>query len=170
MKQLYFLSTLLFCAFASACPSAHADNITEMNVANVDADSPACHVRITVKAEQCKVDSCVLPVAKGASSEPVQLHFSCLPTSAPTGFENPPAFAKIRSISSKTSKGHLSLIDDINAAPADRPQELNFCLYGRQSNLCGQATTKKIRGKQAPAIDQMIALIKRIELLDATGK
>ena len=170
MKHAHFLSTLLFCAVASACPGAHADNFQELVIPNFEAEGPACHVRLAVKAEKCVDQSCTFAAAKGASVEPVELRFTCFPASAPTGFENPAPYAKIKSIQTKSAKGAVSIIDDINTPAAVRQQELNFCLYGTKSNLCGSAKVAKIHGKESPTLGQIVALIKRIEWDEAAQK
>jgi hypothetical protein len=170
VKQLCFLSTLLFCACASACPSARAEAPVDLVIPNFEADKPACHVRVGVKEEKCTDQSCVIPTAKDKSVAPVELRFTCFPSSAPTGFENPAPYAKIRSIQSKSAKGALSLIDDITTPASERQQELNFCLYGDESNFCGSAKISKVHGKESPTVAQIISLVKRMEWAEGSKK
>lgn len=83
-----------------------------LNIPNFEADGPACVVR-----------------APAAQSQP-QIDLSCLPTSAPTGFEQPSPEARVESIRSPNAKGYLLVQQD----------SLLFCLYGQQANVCGAAT------------------------------
>lgn len=170
MKHVYFLSTLLFCAAASACPGAHAEHAVALVIPNFEAKGPACHIKVDVKVGKCADQSCTFPAANGASGASPELRFTCFPASAPTGFENPAPYAKIKSIQTKSAKGAVSIIDDITTPAAVRKQELNFCLYGAKSNLCGSAKVAKISGKESPTVGQIIALIRRIEWDDAARK
>jgi hypothetical protein len=82
-----------------------------LNIPNFESDGPACVVRAP------------------AGRPPPQIDLSCLPKSAPTGFEKPSPEARVQSIRSPNATGHLLLQED----------DLMFCLYGQQTNLCGAA-------------------------------
>ena len=151
------------CAVARACPGAQAETPVELVIPNFEASNPACHVRVAVKDEKCADQSCTFTPVKGVQGVPTELRFICFPMSAATGFENPPPYAKITAIRAKSSKGAVSVIDDINTPPASRVQELNFCLHGTKNNLCGNATASKIHGRESPVLKQIRALIKRID-------
>jgi hypothetical protein len=170
VKQLHFLSTLLLCACASACARTGDAAPAELVIPNFEARSPACHVFVAVKAEKCADQSCVLPAAKGAAAEPVELRFTCLPASAPTGFENPASDTRVHVVRTGSANGAVSIIDDINTPAAERQQELNFCLYGKQNNLCGSAKTAKISGKDSPTVKQIISLVERMSFTESAGK
>ncbi|NVD70676.1 hypothetical protein HUX88_08890 [Duganella sp. BJB1802] len=123
------------------CLRAEPVQSNELTIPNFDPDSPACVIKF-----------------EGASPESLRLNFSCLPKSAPTGFENPAPEVKVQSIRAKNAKGHMSLIDAVQSPLADRTRELNFCLYGKQNNFCGNA---KVDGTST-----IKAWIQRIELQD----
>jgi hypothetical protein len=114
-----------------ASPPTH-----ELTVPNFDDASPACVVRIPVVNPQCTPEGCTLPVPAGALDS-IKLDFSCLPTKAPTGFENPAPYVKVQTLRAKNSEGNLSLSDNLSAPPKERFRELGFCLYGKFNNFCG---------------------------------
>lgn len=112
-----------------------------------------------------------MKLPKDSTLESLQLNFSCLPKSAPTGFENPAPEAKVRSIHSKNSKGHISLIDDVQSAPAERLRELNFCLYGKLNNFCGNAKVLRLKdGTKADGSGIVKAFIQEVELQNDNSK
>ncbi|GJI96899.1 hypothetical protein RugamoR57_36170 [Duganella caerulea] len=128
------------------CLQAEPVQSHERTIPNFDPDSPACVIKF-----------------EGASPESLRLNLSCLPKSAPTGFENPAPEVKVQSIRGKNAKGHMSLIDEVPSPHADRTRELNFCLYGKQNNFCGSA--KVLRQKDGTST--ITNWIQRIELQDA---
>ncbi|WP_217916263.1 hypothetical protein [Duganella sp. BJB1802] len=135
------LVVLLMGVEVCGCLRAEPVQSNELTIPNFDPDSPACVIKF-----------------EGASPESLRLNFSCLPKSAPTGFENPAPEVKVQSIRAKNAKGHMSLIDAVQSPLADRTRELNFCLYGKQNNFCGNA---KVDGTST-----IKAWIQRIELQD----
>ena len=169
MKRFSFLLPLMLLAFVNAATAACAASQTEIIVPNLDADAPACRMRVSLKAAKCIDQVCLFPVSDGAVSEPVPLSFTCSPSSTPTGFEKPAPYAKILRVRTKHASGNISLIDDIETPAATRQQDLNFCLYGKKSNLCGFSRTWKIKGKESPTVREIIDLIKRIEWDESTS-
>jgi len=121
----------------------------ELTIPNFDPDSPACVIKFN----------------GGASPESLRLNLSCLPKSAPTGFENPAPGVKVQSIRGKNANGHISLIDDVHSPLADRTRELNFCLYSKQNNFCGSAKVLRLKdGAKADGTSTIKDWIQRIEL------
>lgn len=134
-----------------ACVQAEPVQSNELTIPNFDPDSPACVIKF-----------------EGASPASLRLNLSCLPKSAPTGFENPAPEVKIQSIRGKNAKGHMSLIDDVQSPLADRARELNFCLYGKRNNFCGSAKVLRLKdGGKPDGISAIKAWIQRIELKNA---
>lgn len=77
----------------------------------------------------------------------------------------------MRSIHSKNSKGHISLIDDVQSAPAERLRELNFCLYGKLNNFCGNAKVLRLKdGTKADGSGIVKAFIQEVELQNDNSK
>lgn len=165
MRKKYLYLMLLFGMSSVACTQAAQNATHEITVPNFDADSPACMVKVPALKPQCTSEGCSLPPPAGSSLDSIKLNFSCLPTSAPTGFENPAPEAKVQSIRSKNAKGHLSLIDDIQSPADERLRELNFCLYGKLNNFCGNAKVLRLKdGSKADASLAVKTLIQGIEL------
>jgi len=140
----------------------------ELTIPNFDSQSPACQVKLPETPGQCGVEGCVLPAPKHSTLGSIRLNFSCLPKSAPTGFENPAEYVKVQSVHGKNAAGHLSLIDDIQPPPAERTRELSFCLYGKENNFCGAATALRLKdGPKADATAAIKSFIHGIELQGA---
>jgi hypothetical protein len=139
----------------------------ELSIPNFDADSPACVVKIADGTPACTADGCTIPMPNRPASASIQLRFSCLPKSAPTGFDNPAPEVKVSSIRARNSQGHLSLMDDLQSPPAERMRELNFCLYGKHgkhNNFCGYA--KVWRSRPGLKTDANAAIQKFIQELE----
>jgi hypothetical protein len=170
MKKDHLFLTLMLGMSAVACTQAAQNAMHEITVPNFDADSPACVVKVPTLNPECTAEGGTLPAPVGATLESIKLNFSCLPTSAPTGFENPAPEVKVQSIRSKNAKGHLSLIDDIQS-PDERLRELNFCLYGKRNNFCGNAKVLRLKdGAKADASAAVKAFIQGIELQAAPSE
>lgn len=162
-----YLFSLFLCAGAvgQAAPAFSASR--ELTVPNFDAESPACVVRVPANEPACTPEGCAIPPPKGSTLASIQLNFSCLPKAAPTGFEKPVEGAKVQSIRAGKVAGDLSLIDDIQAPFSERLRELNFCLYGKINNFCGNAKVMRLKdGARADASRTIKALIRGIELQD----
>ena len=171
MRKNYLFLMLMFGMSSVACTQAAQSAMHEITVPNFDADSIACVVKVPTLNPQCTAEGCTLPAPAGATLESIKLNFSCLPTSAPTGFENPAPEVKVQSIRSKNAKGHLSLIDDIQSPADERLRELNFCLYGKLNNFCGNAKVLRLKdGSKADASAAVKAFIQGIELQAAPSK
>jgi hypothetical protein len=84
------------------------------------------------------------------------LFLSCIPSSAPTGFENPAPDVTINSIQTPNASGHFSVIDDSSVAREDRKRHLDFCLYGKKSKFCGSAETILPKNEEPAYITQPI--------------
>lgn len=171
MKRNYLLSLIVVCAGALGCPQIGVTAPQELTIPNFDADSPACVVKLPDALTQCTAEGCKLPLPKGSTLESLQLNFSCLPKSAPTGFENPAPEAKVQSVRAKNAKGHVSLIDDVQSAPTERLRELNFCLYGQLNNFCGNAKVLRLKdGAKLDATSTVKAFIQGMELQNEISK
>lgn len=167
MRHTYGLLALFVCALANAAPGAAA---VELLVPSFDETVPPCRVRVHVKTETCQGNRCLIPAHQGKSAAPIELHLTCLPSYSPTGFENAAPEVEVRSIRTRTTKGAVSLIDNDTLPSIGPHQDVNFCLYGEQTNFCGYAKVAKVRGKRSPAIDRIISLIQRIEWAPASKK
>lgn len=170
MRKNYWLSILILGLSVVGCSQAAQTATQQLTVPNFDVDSPACVVNVPLVTPRCTPEGCTLPAPAGATLESIQLNFSCLPTSAPTGFENPAPEVKVQSIRSKNAKGHLSLIDDMQSPVDERLRELNFCLYGKLNNFCGNA--KVLRLKDGAKMDGSAAVknfIQGVELVTPTS-
>lgn len=171
MKRNYVSSLLMFCMSAVGCSRVAATALRELTIPNFDADSPDCIVKLPDVDPACTVESCTISAPKGATTGPMRINFSCLPKSAPTGFENPAPDVKVQSFRSKNAKGHLSLIDDVQSGSAERMRELNFCLYGKLKNFCGNAKVQRLSGgAKTDGSSEIKAFIQRIELQGAAFK
>lgn len=165
MKRNYLWLLMVLCASAVGRPQAGADAARELTIPNFDVDSPACIVKIPDAQAQCTAEGCKLPLPKGSTLESLQLNFSCLPKSAHTGFEKTPPGVKVQFIRSKNATGHVSLIDDVQSAPAEPLRELNFCLYGKLNNFCGNAKVLQLKdGAKADGSGAVKAFIQGVEL------
>jgi hypothetical protein len=142
-----------FCGVAQAAPQ-------QLTIPNFDPDSPACMVKVPQENAQCTATGCAVATTKTATATKIQINFSCLPTSAPTGFENPASDMKVYPIKSVNGKGHLSLIDDMASSAGTPMQEVNFCLFGESNNFCGNAkiarTKRAAKSSEAEAIKQFV--------------
>lgn len=127
-----FMVILSKCAVASSAPQL-------LTIPNIDTHVPPCTINITEGTTQCTPEGCLIPFSQAEANKQLKLIFNCIPISAPTGFENPPSYAELYGIRSKNAQGHLSVVDDIDAAPSEKMRELNFCLWGNANILCGFA-------------------------------
>jgi hypothetical protein len=136
-------------------------------VTNTDDDSAACHVRLHESSARCTNESCVIPAPRGSSLKTVQVLFSCLPTSARTGFEDPPPDAIVFSVKTLNKNAEVSVIDDPASESGERMRHLSFCLFGKNATFCGYARTLRLRdGDPGDASEEVIKLIKEITFLD----
>lgn len=157
----------LLCSAIGCCFSVASAAVQEIAVKNLDTGGNACMIRVPVVLPwtECSADGCDMPAPAGSSLNSIHLGFSCLPLSAPTGFENPPSYGRVESIRSGKWRGQLSEIDSIDLPKEERTRELNFCIYGKLSNFCGYARTLRLKdGKKADAAGIVKLLIRRIEL------
>lgn len=167
MRYNFIVLKLLFCLVLTGYASEAFSAPEEFDVPNFDSDSSPCHVKIPVMApwRQCTAAGCEMAAPTGSTLESIRLSFSCLPTSAPTGFENPPEYAKVKAIRSVNAKGLVSFIDGIDEPADERVRELNFCLYGKGHNFCGAAQTLRLKdGIKADSGPAVMLLIRSIEL------
>lgn len=159
-KIVLSLAAAGYAGFAAAAPQ-------EFEIANFDRDDAPCQIKIPVTAPwtQCTADGCEMPAPAGSTLGTIRLRFSCLPKSAPTGFENPPPDVRVESIRATNTQGHVSLIDSIDEPADERTRELNFCLFGERYNFCGFAQTLRLKdGAQADSAAAIRELIRRVEL------
>lgn len=171
MAKIGLCAILILCWGISTQGTAAQAAMNELLVLSLDTDGHACAVKVPVLNPQCTADGCILPAPGGATLDSIKLNFSCLPTSAPTGFENPAREVKVQSIRAKNAKGHLSLIDDVQSPADERFRELNFCLYGKLNNFCGNAKVLRLKdGSKADASPAIKTFIQGIELQTSPSK
>lgn len=135
-------------------------------IPNFDPDGTSCHVKIPAitPGTHCTADACEMPAPAGSTLGTIRVNFSCLPKSAPTGFENPPDYARVESIRSMTSSGHISQADSIDEPADQRWRDLIFCLYGKAANFCGAAKTLLLKdGSKADSSAAIKQLIRHID-------
>jgi hypothetical protein len=163
-----FLIAAVYMLLPAIAPAGETlSNIRELIVANIDADSPVCRIRVPLGRISCTSESCEIPAPRASSFKSVQLLFSCLPTSARTGFEDPPADAKVFSLKASDKNVEVSLIDDPLSEPGERMRHLSFCFYGKHVTFCGYAKTLRIKdGDYVDASAEVISFIKTIVLVD----
>ena len=94
----------------------------------------------------------------------VEVRLSCLPSSAPTGFENPAPGVKVTAIAAQNAKGLVSLIDELETGAAPPTSTLTFCLFGGAINLCGNATVA--RARRRAKLDDVAAVQRFIRTLE----
>ncbi len=165
------LTVCLLCITASSFSAGAQAASPELTIPNFESQSPACQVKLPETPGQCTAEGCVLPSPKYSTLRSIQLNFSCLPKSAPTGFENPADDVKVQSVFGKNAAGHLSLIDDIQPPPGEQTRQLGFCLYGKENNFCGDATVLRLKdGPKGDATAAIKAFIHGIELQGASIK
>jgi hypothetical protein len=149
-------------------PLRGSENLTVVNeivVANFDESSPPCEARFPVGSVKCAEGNCEIPKPATSSLNTVRLSLSCIPLSAPTGFENAPRGARVYSINTPNVKGQVSLINEVPGEPGSRMRELYFCLYGEAARLCGFAKTLLLHdGESAHASIEITRFLKTIVL------
>jgi len=123
---------------------AHAAS-QPLNIPNFDADSPACAVAVNAELYRCTAAACTVPMSKSPGARAVEVRLTCLPSSAPTGFENPAPGVKVTAIAAQNAKGQVSLIDELETGAAPPTSTLTFCLFGGAINLCGNVTVARAR-------------------------
>jgi hypothetical protein len=166
MKRFLIVMTILQMMSVFACAVEKDSPLQELNVPNVDRNSPACRVSFPASSAKCTNEICEIPAPKTSSLKSVRLSFSCIPTAAPTGFENPSPNEKVYSIQAQNVKGHVSLIDEPPEEPGERMRELYFCLYGETARFCGFAKTLLLKdGKSADASKNIIKFVKTMTLM-----
>jgi hypothetical protein len=142
---------------------AHAAS-QPLNIANFDADSPACAVSVNAELYRCTAAACTVPMSKSPGVRAVGVRLTCLPSSAPTGFENPAPGVKMTAIAAQNAKGLVSLIDELETGGAPPTSTLTFCLFGGAINLCGNATVA--RARRGAKLDDVAAVQRFIRTLE----
>ncbi|MFL6676564.1 MAG: hypothetical protein ACJ8LG_25145 [Massilia sp.] len=140
--------------------------LQEIVVANVWSDEPACHVSFPVRVQKCTSKGCEFAAPKTSSLTTVWLNFSCLPASAPTGFENQQEGEEVFPVQGPNARGSVSLMD--NPVPEDNEpvRELSFCLFGERTNFCGWAKTYVLKdGKKGDVSGEIVQFVKSIILM-----
>lgn len=71
----------------------------------------ACRIRIAGDFTGCAESACeIAPPPKASSLPALRFEFACLPSSAPTGFENPPPERKMFSVRARNAVGLYSVM------------------------------------------------------------
>jgi hypothetical protein len=145
---------------------AHAAS-RSLSIPNFDADSPACSVSVNAELYRCTAAACTVPVSKSPGERGIAVRLTCLPSSAPTGFENPAPGVKVTAIAAQNAKGLVSLIDELRIGAAPPTSTLTFCLFGGAINLCSIATLARVRGAKLDDVDAVQRFIRTLELQTA---
>lgn len=143
--------------------------IRNVTIQNFESNGNPCTFAMNERLAICAGDRCLIRPAQNTRHVPVEIILSCLPTSSPTGFENPAPIAKVQSIRSKNTLGHLSIIDDVDPVSNTKKRELNLCLYGQHYNLCGYSVLSNSAHHTRQTAD-VKKFIKGIELIDSVEK
>jgi hypothetical protein len=171
MRRYSVLHLILQFAVSPLHSSENAPASHELVVTNYDENSPAYHARFPVGLVRCAGDSCEMPTPATSSLKSARLSFSCIPLSAPTGFENALPDATVYSVQTPNVKGHVSLIDELPGELGGRMRELYFCLYGEAATLCGFAKTLFLKdGESADASIGIMRFLKTIVLTSDVRK
>lgn len=173
MLKSYIIAFFLFGILTSVKGSRQVvvTESLELTVPNFDAESAACVVMVPQDGSQCTPTGCDIPLLKGAIHKLIKLNFSCLPMSAPTGFENPAPEVEVQSLHAKNAVGHLSLVDDAETESGQAMRELNFCLYGKSNIFCGNAKVLRLKGRaKADDVTAIKRFLQRVELLNGSSK
>ena len=93
MKRSNVLSSLSFCASAGACLRGKHSAAVELVISSFDPGAPVAWEY--VKTEKWADQSCVILGQNCHSLALVELRFTCIPSSASTGFEKPGPEIKI---------------------------------------------------------------------------
>jgi hypothetical protein len=167
MNRYTLIASGALCALIWSQTSVALSAPSVLTVPNSDPKAPPCVVMLAEGPAQCTSEGCAIPLTRLRDVKQVQLMLSCVPTSSPTGFENPPPYVELHSIRAKNAQGHLSVVDDTQSAPSEQMRELNFCLWGNSNILCGFAKIPKLakdpKSRQRKAIQ---AFIRGIEFTD----
>jgi hypothetical protein len=159
---------LLLMTFSLVCSVAksteiHSVAVQQVKIENFSGEGSSCNVRFPANLMKCENTVCKIRAPRRSSLKSIELTLSCIPISAPTGFENPPPDAKVFSIQTPNSKGHVSLIDETPEEPGERMRELYFCLYNDVARLCGFSKTLILKdGESADASKDIVRIIKNI--------
>lgn len=141
------------------------------DIPNFSSNKPSCIVIIPGMQYQCTAEGCSIPVSKPHEKEYVQISFSCLPQTSPTGFENPSDDVKVQSIQSKHTNGKISFAENIDTPVSKRAVDVNFCHYGKSNNLCGFARLFKVKAHaNLLGSDAIKDFLNRIEIRDAVSE
>lgn len=168
MNQVRFLLVSIAIIPTLVSASERVVTVQEMTISNLDAESSDCRVQFPQHEGKCTSEGCELPAPFGSTFKSILLHFSCIPDTAPNGFENAPDDANVRSVNARNVPGVVRLIDDSPIDVTHRVRELAFCLYGKGVNFCGGAVTWRLDdGKKADASESVINFIKEIRLLES---
>lgn len=155
-RLAYLLLLLALCAGAGA----EAAQPAVVSVPNLDRNAAPCVVALPPGPARCTAQGCALPLPKGSTMASLDLGFSCIPTGSTTEFDRPPPYARIQSLRTANGRAHLSLIDDIDAPPAERLRELGFCIHGRDNIFCGHAKVLRLqdgaKGDATPVVKAFI--------------
>ena len=146
MNKNHMLLLLVLVASDVAYPHAAPLQMPthEMTVPNFDDEGPACVFKVPSDSSHCTAKACLLAPPAKSTLESLEVDFSCIPKSAPTGFENPPSYIKVQYLVTKNARGHLSVADDMHISPPERYRHLSFCLYGKFNNVCGYAKVMRL--------------------------
>jgi len=165
MCRAYLLSLFLLSGYAGAVPATASPAAQEVTVLNQFPQEPACVARLPPARFACTASGCTMPAPSKNSLQSIELAFSCIPKSSPTGFDNPAVDMKVLPLRARNSLGNLGLIDEIDGAPEELMRELSFCLYGKAANFCGAAKIQRLKdGAKADPTKAIKAFIEGIEL------
>lgn len=168
---LVALASCVFCVSPGIARNSALEvpSTATITVRNFDPREPSCHIEVPLAPSQCDASGCTIDIPNTSSKKTLKLSFSCLPSRAPTGFENPPSWARVISVTARNSRGFVSVVDEVEGAGVEGrpPREINFCLFHGHINLCGSTYTERPKkGKQGAAELYILKTIKNIRFLD----
>ena len=148
-----------------ACAQTAPHPIHEVTVHNFDGAGPACVVRMPLNKPRCTPEGCTLPAPVDSKLSAIELTYSCGPTSAPTGYENPAPEFQVETLRTKNGHGLFSLIDEVLMPGEDRFRYAHFCLYGKRNNFCGSAKVMRLGDPpNADGTRTLKAFLQKVEL------
>jgi hypothetical protein len=170
-------SPSLFMGIMLVIFSANAENtqtapMQEISLKNFDQDFPPCLVQFPVGLMTCATENCEISAHARPSIKSAKLTLSCIPYSAPTGFENPPPEAKIFNFHTLNSKGNISIINEVaDEVTSDPMRELYFCIYKGTANLCGFVKAPILKdANPADGIKDFIEFVRALILTHPEGQ
>lgn len=164
-SYLCMLLWVSVCAGAASNPTVSSTPSETVTVPNFDQSGPPCIANLHTARAQCTADGCLLPLPRKSTMASLEVKLSCVPKLSRTEFDNPQPEATVQAIRARNAGGLVMLINDFQAEPADPKKLLTFCLWGKQTLLCGSSHVRRLKdGVKADGTAAVKSFIKEIEL------